>query len=99
MSNCNSHRNCSKHEIKSYNGPILSFKSSKPNKSKILALFKDDNETKVKEYVNIYQNGDAKECLILLYKQAIDLGELYNYWGFSMKILGQIVSCALGREY
>jgi hypothetical protein len=26
----------------------------------------DDNENKVKEYINIYQNGDVKECLIPL---------------------------------
>jgi hypothetical protein len=95
MSNRNSCQNCSKSGSKSYNSPILSFKSSKPNKSKYTALFKDNNENEVKEYVSIYQHGDAKECLILLYKQVMDLGDLYNYWGSSMKKLGRIVLRAL----
>jgi hypothetical protein len=62
-------------------------------------LFKDNNENKVKEYINIYQNGDTKECLILLYKQVLDLGDLYDYWGTSIKKLGQVVSHALSREH
>jgi hypothetical protein len=62
-------------------------------------LFKDDKEKKVKEYINIYQNGDTKECFILLYKQVINLEDLYDYWGTSMKKLGQIVLPALGREH
>ncbi len=80
MNNQNPCKNCNKSKSKSYDGPILSFKTSKSNKSKITALFKDDNENKGKEYINIYQNGDMKECLILLYKQVINLGDLYNYW-------------------
>jgi hypothetical protein len=40
-----------------------------------------------------------KECLILLYKQVINLGDLYGYWGTSMKKLGQIISHALSREH
>jgi hypothetical protein len=79
VSNHNSCWNCSKSESKSYNGPILSFKSSKPNECKITAVFKDNDENEVKEDVNIYQHGDAKECLILPYKQVMDLGDLYNY--------------------
>ncbi len=62
-------------------------------------MFKDDNEKKVKEYIDIYQIGDVKECLILLYKQVINLGNLYDYWGTSMKKLGQIVSRALSGEH
>jgi hypothetical protein len=62
-------------------------------------LFKDDNENKVKEYINIYQNWDVKECLILLYKQVNNLGDLYDYWGTLMKKLGRIVSRALSREH
>jgi hypothetical protein len=100
MSNCNSFQNCNKSKNKSYHGPILSFNTSKSNKSKITALFKDNNENKVKEYVNIYQHaGDAKECLILLYKQVMDLGDLNNYWGSSMKELGQLALHALSREH
>jgi hypothetical protein len=98
MSNQNSCRNRNKSENKSYDGPILSFKLSKPKESKITALFKDGNENKVNEYVNISQHVDAKECLIFLYKQVMDLGDLYNYWGFSMKKLGQIMSHALSGE-
>ena len=88
MNNQNPCKNCNKSKRKSYDGPILGFKTSKSNKCKITALFKDDNENKVKEYINIYQNGYMKECLILLYKQVFDLGDLYNYWGTSMKKLG-----------
>jgi hypothetical protein len=88
-----------KAKSKSYGSPILGFTTSKSNKSTITALFKDDNENKVKEYINIYQNGDVKECLILLYKQVIDLGDLYDYWGTSTKKFGQIVPRALSREH
>jgi hypothetical protein len=44
--------NCNKSEYKSYNGPILDFKTSKSNERKITALFKDDDENEVKEYIN-----------------------------------------------
>jgi hypothetical protein len=95
MNNRNPRKNRNKSESKSYNGPILGFKTSKSNESKIAALFRDDDENEVKEYINIYQNG---ECLILLYKQVIVLGDHYDYWGTSMKKLGQIVSRALIGE-
>jgi hypothetical protein len=99
MSNQNSCRNRNKGKNKSYDGPILGFKTSKSNESKITALFKDDDENKVKEYINIYQNGDVKEWLILFYKQVVNLGDLYDYWGTSIKILGQIVLRALSGEH
>jgi hypothetical protein len=70
ITNQNHRKNHNKSKSKSYDGPILGFKTSKSNKSKITALFKDDDENNVKKYINIYQNGDMKECLILLYKQA-----------------------------
>jgi hypothetical protein len=53
------------------------------NENKITTLFEDEDENKVKEYIDIYQNGDMKECLILLYKQVFDMGDLYDYWGTS----------------
>jgi hypothetical protein len=99
MSKFNSRRNCNKCKSKSYDGPILSFKTSKLNKSKITGLFKGEDDNKVKEYINVYQNRDLNECLVLLYKQVIDLGDLYIYWGSLMKNLGQILSHALSREH
>ncbi len=41
---------------------------SKPNNSKTTAIFNNDDDNEVKEYINIYQSGDAKECLVLIYK-------------------------------
>jgi hypothetical protein len=78
MINRNSCKNHNKSKSRRYDGPILGFKTSKSNESKITALFEDDNENEVKEYINMYQNEDMKECLILLYKQVIDLGYLYD---------------------
>jgi hypothetical protein len=69
---------------------ILRFKPSKLNETQISAIFKDADENKVKEYINIFQEGDSKENLIILFKQLIDLGNLYNLWGSSMKTLCQV---------
>jgi hypothetical protein len=98
MNNQISGKNRNKSKSKSYDGPILGFKASKSNESKITSLFKDDDENKVKEYIYIYRNGDMKKCLIFLYRQVINLGDLYDCWGTSMKKLGQIVLCALSGD-
>jgi hypothetical protein len=60
MSNQNSCWNRNKSKNKSYDGPILSFKSSKPNESKIMALFKDKDENKVKDYITSTNMGMQK---------------------------------------
>jgi hypothetical protein len=56
-------------------------------------------KTKSKFTLTSTKNGDIKVCLILLYKQVINLGYLYDYWGTSMKKLGQIVLGALSGEH
>jgi hypothetical protein len=61
MSSSISRRNCDKSESKNYDGPILSFKTSKPNESKITSMFKDEDDKEVKGCLNVYQNGDAKD--------------------------------------
>jgi hypothetical protein len=44
-------------------GVILRFKLSKLNETQISAIFKDADENEVKEYINIFQEGDSKKNL------------------------------------
>jgi hypothetical protein len=60
MSNCNSLKKLQHKASNSYDGPILSFKTSKPNKSKMAAVFKDDDDNNVKEYLHVFQNGEKE---------------------------------------
>jgi hypothetical protein len=69
---------------------ILKFKPSKLNETQISAVFKDADDNKVKEYINIFEEGDPKENLLSLFKQLINLGDLYDLWGGSLKTLCQI---------
>jgi hypothetical protein len=77
---------------------ILKFKPSKLNKTQISAIFKDADNNEVKEYINIFQEGDSKENLVSLFKQLINLGDLYDLWGSSMKTLCQIFARALSGK-
>jgi hypothetical protein len=75
----------SKNNEKTQSNVILRFKPSNLNKTQISATFKDADKNEVKEYINIFQEGDPKENLVTLFKQVIDLGGLYNLWKSSFK--------------
>jgi hypothetical protein len=47
---------------------ILKLKPSKLNETQISAIFKDADDNEVKEYINIFQEGDPKENLVSLFK-------------------------------
>ncbi len=48
---------------------ILRFRPSKLNETQISATFKDADKNKVKEFINIFQEGDPKENLITLFSK------------------------------
>jgi hypothetical protein len=75
----------SKNNEETQSDVILRFKPSKLNETQISATFKDADKNKVKEYINIFQEGDPKENLVTLFKQVIDLGNLYYFWKGSFK--------------
>ena len=77
---------------------ILRFKPSKLNETQISATFKDADENQVKEFINIFQEGDPKENLINLFKQIIDLGDLYDLWKDSFKTLCQVMARSLSGK-
>jgi hypothetical protein len=77
---------------------ILKFKPSKLNKTQISAVFKDADDNEVNKYINIFQEGDPKVNLVSLFKQLIDLGNLCDLWGSSMKTLCQIFARALSGK-
>ncbi len=77
---------------------ILRFRPSKLNETQISAIFKDADEKEVKEYINIFQEGDPKENLITLLKQVIDIGNLYDLWKGSFKTLCQVMARSLSGK-
>ncbi len=77
---------------------ILRFRPSKLNETQISATFKDAEKNKVKEYINIFQEGDPKENLITLFKQVIDLGDLYDLWKGLFKTLCQVMARSLSGK-
>ncbi len=77
---------------------ILRFRPSKLNETQISATFKYADKNEVKEYINIFQEGDPKENLITLFKQVIDLGNLYDLWKDSFKTLCQVMARSLSGK-
>jgi hypothetical protein len=77
---------------------ILRFRPSKLNETQISATFKDADKNKVKEYINIFQEGDPKKNLITLFKQVIDLSNLYDLWKGSFKTLCQVMARSLSGK-
>ncbi len=71
---------------------ILRFRPSKLNETQISTTFKDADKNEVKEYINNFQEGGPKENLITLFKQVIDLGNLYGLWKGSFKTLCQVMA-------
>jgi hypothetical protein len=71
---------------------ILKFTPSKLKETQISAVFKDADNYEVKEI------GDQEENLVSLFKQLINLGNLYDLWGSSMKTLCQIFARALSGK-
>ncbi len=88
----------SKYNEETQSDVILRFKPSKLNETQISATFKDADKNKVKEYINIFHEGDPKENLVTLFKQVIDLGNLYNYWKGSFKTLCQVLARSLSGK-
>ncbi len=76
----------SKNNEETQSDVILRFKPSKLNETQISATFKDADKNEVKEYINIFQEGDPKENLVALFKQVIDLGDLYDLRKGSFKL-------------
>jgi hypothetical protein len=68
-------------EIKSVRSKtIVHFKILELNKNKIEAKFTDTGGDSVKEYLNIYQDGDDRYNLIALMLQVMELGDSYKCW-------------------
>ncbi len=88
----------SKNNEETQSNMILRFKPSKLNETQISATFKDADKNEVKEYINIFQEGDPMENLVTLFKQVIDLGNLYDLWKGSFKTLCQVLARSLSGK-
>ncbi len=88
----------SKNNEETQSNVILRFKPSKLNETQISATFKDADENKVKEFINIFQQGDPNKNLVTLFKQVIDLGNLYDLWRCSFKTLCQVLARSLSGK-
>ena len=51
---------------------------SAPRHDTIKESFKDEDENKIKEYIDTYNDGDHTENLLVLEKQLLCLGTCYN---------------------
>jgi hypothetical protein len=68
-------------EIKSVRSEtILHFEIKELTNNKIEAKFTDTGGESVKEYLNIYQDGDDRYNLIALMLQVMELGDSYECW-------------------
>jgi hypothetical protein len=68
-------------EIKSLRSKtIMHFKILELNKNKIGAKFTDTGGESLKDYLNIYQDGDGRYNLIALMLQGMELRDSYKCW-------------------
>ena len=76
----------------------LKFNVTKPNATQITAKFTDAMGTEVKEYINIYDEGDDNALLITLTKRIFKLGQTYELFGANSKGLAQVLARSLRNE-
>ena len=66
------------------NACIIRFEIPELNENRVEAKFGEGDEA-VKEYINVYREGDEKYNLICLMLQILDLGDTYECWDESAK--------------
>ena len=59
------------------NACIIRFEITELNENRVEAKFEEGDES-VKEYINVYHEGDDKYNLIILMFQILDLGDSYD---------------------
>ena len=69
------------------NACIIRFEIPELNENRVEAKFGEGDES-VKEYINVYREGDDKYNLIVLMFQILDLGDSYDCWDEAAKAKG-----------